>query len=292
MVDNSIKRPFTQSMNEFANERINSFQQIMIKGLPCHVVRVYVDPKTNKKTDLVEVAFDTKNATWTLPRMVMPIAMSIYSRDATQVGDKGMAAPSDYYLGGNSGLGGGVADYSQRGNLTTLVFHPISKTTNEARDTDQTTITGGPNGVKLIQSTQPQQAPQRHASGSTQSPASARFARTRRLAPGRGFRAALPRLTRLPALLDTSQSQSTPMAYMQIDKNGAILSTGKSLLHQVLVDEQNNKVALDVPATTNGKDIVFLGGPGKKQAFYDFVQTASGPSVNVKAKIVAQDEND
>jgi hypothetical protein len=76
-------------------------------------------------------------------------------REPTQVGDKGIVHQADYYLGGISGIGGGNSDFSPRGNLTPLVFKPISQNVFEGRDYDQLTLYGGPHGVKIIQRPQP-----------------------------------------------------------------------------------------------------------------------------------------
>jgi hypothetical protein len=69
----------------------------------------------------------------------------------TQVGDKGVTAPSDLYLGGISGLGGGRADMRKRGNLSTLYFVPISNADSGPIDSNAAQIQG-PNGA-IIQTT-------------------------------------------------------------------------------------------------------------------------------------------
>lgn len=78
----------------------------------------------------------------------MPVATSEYARVPLQVGDKGFAIAADAYLGGNSGLGGGTADLTRRGNLTPLVFCPIGNTAWFSVDLNAFVIYGQ-NGVVL-----------------------------------------------------------------------------------------------------------------------------------------------
>jgi hypothetical protein len=129
-----------QQHNFTATKTADNYQN-QAKKLPCHVVTVNND-------DTVVVAYDITDPTFTLPNMTVPQAYSKYSREPTQVGDKGYVIPNDVNLGGESGLGGGVANLFQRGNLTTGVFHPISNTNNPKRDQNQFLVTGGPTGHK------------------------------------------------------------------------------------------------------------------------------------------------
>jgi hypothetical protein len=299
MVDNSFKRPTHYSVNNFTNNRANDFQQNMSKGLPCHITKI------GPETDMVTVAFDTKGS-WAMPTRKMPVAFSPYGRDALTVGDKGYASPADYYLGGISGLGGGVADYTPRANLTPLTFHPISKTTNEKRDNDQYVMTGGKNGVKIIQAQQKktqQQGQQSQTGQSGQTAQSggaqqslARRARVTRYRPGVGFTAALPEQ------LDTSSSGATPsgstsssqqgqqdqqgatagtnMATMEIDKNGKISHKSPNGQMSITVDQQQNKVTVN----PSQGGIAYLGGDGTQGMFMP-VLTIYGPCINTWGKV-------
>ena len=58
-------------------------------------------------------------------QMRMAVATSKYCRVPIQVGDEGFATTADAYLGGVTGLGGGTADLTQRGNLSALVWVPL-----------------------------------------------------------------------------------------------------------------------------------------------------------------------
>ena len=64
----------------------------------------------------------------------------------TQIGDFGYTAPADGYLGGISGLGGGVATLTRPGNLSALVFTPVSNA-NSAPDDQNAAQVCGPNGA-------------------------------------------------------------------------------------------------------------------------------------------------
>ena len=124
MATNAQVTPLGLSLNRFA--RAKAIDQIWKRGLslPCSVVAI--------KGNVVQVAFQFQQPpgeiTPTLPNVVIPVATSEYVRLPIQVGCKGVAMAADAYLGGMSGLGGGVANINQTGNLTALVFHPISNT--------------------------------------------------------------------------------------------------------------------------------------------------------------------
>jgi hypothetical protein len=213
--------------------------------------------------------------------------------------------PSDYYLGGISGWGGGNTDYYPRGNLSTLSFQPISQTDNPTRDYDQHTIVGGPNGIILVQNgpapqQQQQQSPPSSSSGTAATlaaPAAVRRVRMNRMVPGVGFYVDLPipQVTAtngstssngggidspLPPVQPPSQSLDTVnKTTMQIDKNGkgALDGTNK---YRATVDYQNKKTTVEAP--TSGK--VYTGGDGVEGG-YSPVMTQAGPSVNVYARI-------
>ena len=108
------------------------------------------------KGQIVQVAFDVlqplaSGGNVQLPPTTIPIATSAYDWVPIQVGDKGYTVAADTYMGGVSGLGGGVADLSSRGNLTNLVFHPVANsnwTPGGGASGDMRVITG-PGGVVI-----------------------------------------------------------------------------------------------------------------------------------------------
>jgi hypothetical protein len=114
------KKPLARTLPTFAQQKV--LDEIAKRGraLPGHVVAI--------SGQIVTVNFDVTGVT--LPKQVrMPIATSEYDRLPLQVGSLGLARPAGTYLGGVSGLGGGTADLSLRGNLTTLVWEPIANST-------------------------------------------------------------------------------------------------------------------------------------------------------------------
>ena len=110
------KTPLSRSLSTFAQKK--ALDEIAKRGmaLPGHVVAV--------SGQIVTVNFDVDGVT--LPQMKMPLATCEYIRKPVQVNDLGVAEPADVYLGGVSGLGGGTADLTPRGNLSTLVWKPVA----------------------------------------------------------------------------------------------------------------------------------------------------------------------
>jgi hypothetical protein len=76
----------------------------------------------------------------------MPVFGPIYIRYPIQVGDKGVTFPIDVYLGGVSGLGGGTADTTLQGNLSTLVWFPVGNS-NWPSVNPNALVLQGPDGV-------------------------------------------------------------------------------------------------------------------------------------------------
>lgn len=134
----SHKHPLSYRLNTWNTTRINNFAEGQPKSMPCHVTKV--------DKDFIQVAFENQNNVFTLPIVRMAQGWQQYSREPTQVGDKGVAMPGSYYIGGVSDYAGGKTDFYPRGNLTTLQFHGLSHEKNPSRDYDQLTHMGGPNG--------------------------------------------------------------------------------------------------------------------------------------------------
>jgi hypothetical protein len=135
-----LKTPLAKSLSSFAEKKINDAFQLTGKGLPCSVVKV--------SGAIVTVKFEVQNIPFTLPQVTIPLFGPEYIRYPIQQGDKGVVVPFDAYLGGVSGLGGGVADLTPRANLSALVFLPIGNKLWSAVDPNTVTIYG-PNGVVL-----------------------------------------------------------------------------------------------------------------------------------------------
>lgn len=142
MPTNAQKTPLARTLNEFAAQKARAAIAQLGKALPAQVVAV-MGPIVTVKFLIAA----TQNSPYTLPQVTMPIVGAEYIRMPTQIGDKGVVYPADTYIGGVSGLGGGVADLSQRGNLSTLVFFPIGNKNWSASDDPNAVVIYGPDGA-------------------------------------------------------------------------------------------------------------------------------------------------
>lgn len=149
MASNAQVTPFGLSMNRFALGK--ALDQIAKTGraIPCTVVKVM--------GSIVQVSFQLTAAPGdtavTLPNVTIPIIGPEYVRHPIQPGCKGFTVPADYYLGGMSGLGGGVATTGQTGNLTALCFAPVGNSGWFAVNGNILTMYG-PDGVTLMDQAQ------------------------------------------------------------------------------------------------------------------------------------------
>lgn len=136
MADNVQKIPFASSIQRFVETLILDHLQLKGQSLPCSVVAV--------SNSIVTVKFEVVSKI-SFPIVQVPQAISRYARPPTQIGDKGFVVAADVYLGGMSGLGGGVATYGEiQPNLTTLVFVPLSST-----DTTKFPVLADPNAYHI-----------------------------------------------------------------------------------------------------------------------------------------------
>ena len=118
---NVTKTPFAQTMNTFAQRKVQDNLQQQGQVLPCSVVAVLHNGTA------VTVAFQVDQSLgYTIPQVTMPVAISQYVRIPIQVGDTGIALSASARLGGISGLGSGLAPLNTPSNLGALVFMPIS----------------------------------------------------------------------------------------------------------------------------------------------------------------------
>lgn len=133
------KTPLSQTLSSFATwQALNEIQK-RGTGLP-GTVAVVSGP-------IVTVNFDVSGVT--LPNVTMPVFGPEYIRYPIQVGDLGVAFPVGLYIGGVSGLGGGTADTTLRGNLATLVWFPIGNKNWTASPNANATVLYGPQGVVI-----------------------------------------------------------------------------------------------------------------------------------------------
>lgn len=133
------KTPFSRTLPLFAHRA--ALEEIKKRGdfLPGHVTAI--------DGQIVTVKFDIEGATFP-GDLQMPLATSEYCRLPVQEGDLGVAIPSAVYLGGVSGLGGGTADLTLRGNLSALIWLPVANKAWSQVDPNALVLRG-PNGVVL-----------------------------------------------------------------------------------------------------------------------------------------------
>ena len=137
-----LKTPFVQSQQAASQQRAVHLANLLGKGLPCTVTAVMLGP-------VVTVAFDQTHSIFNIPPITMPVNTPEYIRLPIQVGDKGRAHPGSTQVQTLSGLGKGTPSLGLEGNLSTLVFHPVSSKNWSAVDPNALTMYGK-NGVVLM----------------------------------------------------------------------------------------------------------------------------------------------
>jgi hypothetical protein len=135
---NVQKTPLVASVQMAAQQKVVDAMALLGKALPSSVTAV--------NGDIVTVQFEVTTGNVTLPNVTIPKAESPYLYSPTQVGDVGLVVPSDVYIGGISGLGGGTADLSLPGNLSALVWIPVS-TKSFTPDNANAAMVVGPQGA-------------------------------------------------------------------------------------------------------------------------------------------------
>lgn len=142
MADNALVTPLVWSSERGIRERTQDKEQMAPKLIPVTVTKVVGETVTVKAN---------MKGVFTIPELTIPQSFSAWIRQPTQVGDRGFAISTDFYLGGQSGLGGGTANFRGRANLTNLVFIPVSQVkfpTNTTRNLNAAFISG-PEGAVI-----------------------------------------------------------------------------------------------------------------------------------------------
>ena len=122
MADNAQKTHLAIALDALARGRAVDADQLQGKAFPVEITEIV-------SSNMVKVKFLVQGGPWSLPEVTVPVDSPAYGRLPHQVGDKGIVSNIDFYQGGVSGLGGGTADYVQRGNLTNLRFMGIGNKT-------------------------------------------------------------------------------------------------------------------------------------------------------------------
>lgn len=138
MALNQQKTPLARTLNRFAQARAADAIQLLGKALPASVVAV--------SGSIVTVKFELLSV-YTLPQVTCPLFGPEYIRYPIQPGCLGVVFPADTYIGGVSGLGGGVADLTLPANLSALVFFPVGNANWTPPDDPNAVVIYGPDGA-------------------------------------------------------------------------------------------------------------------------------------------------
>ena len=130
-----------QHLDQLGHRKASEAIEQLGMALPCYVVAV--------DGALVTVAFDLQQVPWTLPNITIPKLESPYFRMPMQVGDKGVTLPADASLSSIAGYNAAAPSWGRRGNLTALVFAPVSSKLSPPPNQTQA-IAQGPGGA-LVQ---------------------------------------------------------------------------------------------------------------------------------------------
>ncbi len=134
MANNFAKLWAQKLLNRNAIRRAQAEIQNTGRALPCKVEAI--------SGSILTVSFNV--SPWILPKIKIPKAESPWIRMPTQIGDKGIVVPADQYIGSVSGLGNDLD--STPGNLSSLIFLPVSNAQSPPIDPDAAQIEG-PNGA-------------------------------------------------------------------------------------------------------------------------------------------------
>ncbi len=161
MADNAQKTPIQHTLNRWADGKINSAQALLGKAVPASALSV------DATGTIVTVKLEVQQQPFTFPEVTCPVYGPQWVRWPIQPGDPGVCFPADYYMGGMSGLGDGVASLSQMMNLGTLVWFPIGNTNFGDTDNPNAVVIYGPDGT-IIRDRDKKTAIQCDGAGNTQ----------------------------------------------------------------------------------------------------------------------------
>lgn len=142
--NNAQKKPFSDSMNRFAESKALDQIQMTGRALPCSFVSWVSE-------GIALVKFEVTSL-FTLRMIKAPIYGAQYVRYPLQAGDKGLLIPAAVSIAEISGQSAGTATLAQPANLSALTFLPIGNTAWQDVDHNVVTVYG-PEGVTLRDST-------------------------------------------------------------------------------------------------------------------------------------------
>jgi hypothetical protein len=140
MRGNAQKTPLQQSVHSLVDEKSQNWLSRLPQSMPATVKAVM--------GRLVQVTIAGDFKPFTLPTLIVPKAEPQWIATPTQVGDPGVILGINYYIGGQSGIGGGQADRYPRANLTNAVFLPITNKAWTTPDQNAVTLTA-PHGALI-----------------------------------------------------------------------------------------------------------------------------------------------
>ncbi len=143
MADNAQKTPIAQTLNRWSDGKIGSAAQLLGKSVPASALSV--DPTGT----IVTVKLEMQSSPFTFPEITCPVYGPQWIRWPIQRGDPGVCFSSDFYLGGMSGQGGGVAGLTQMMNLGALVWFPIGNANFEPTENPNAVVLYGPDGAVI-----------------------------------------------------------------------------------------------------------------------------------------------
>lgn len=140
---NEQKTSLVQNLNRFVDVKTDDFNQLLGKRIPASVVSV------DDTGTIVTIKFEIQSDVLTIPNLTCPLATTQWQRVPMPAGTRGYVVPADYYMGGMSDLGGGVATFDQQPNLSNSVFVPVGSAELDPTDDPNWQVLIGPEGVLL-----------------------------------------------------------------------------------------------------------------------------------------------
>lgn len=137
------KKPLVDSLNRFTSDAIQTAGDLLGKSWPVSIESI------DETGTIVTVRFEVDGAGQQFPMVTCPVLTSSYERRPLKKGDFGIVISSDLYLGGVSGLGGGIATMTPQSNLATLAFLPIGNKNFSATPNPNAYCLNGPEGVQM-----------------------------------------------------------------------------------------------------------------------------------------------
>jgi hypothetical protein len=142
-MDDAQKNPTIKSLQLYVQAMMDHFIETLGRSLPCTVASV------DETGTVVTVNIEVQDPVLQFPQVTCPVLYPKYVRYPLKKGDPGLLVPSDVYLGGVSGLGGGTATMAAQGNLSAVGFLALGGAGLSPTDDPLAQVLSGDNGVIL-----------------------------------------------------------------------------------------------------------------------------------------------